>query len=230
MRNTVIINVYQLIFSFPFPILFAILLNELWSNRLKKFIQTISYLPHFLSWVIVVSLFTTILSPSQGIINGVLTRVFGIEPIFFLAKQQYFRSIIVVTAMWKGFGLSAVYYIAALTSIDTQLYEAAAIDGASRLKQTWHITLPGLRNIVIVLLIINIGSIINIGFEQIFLFYNSMVYDVGDVISTYIYRLGIVNTQHSLTAAIGITQSVVNFLLVFTANRISRAVVGWSLW
>lgn len=230
MKNTVIINLYQLVFGFPFPVIFALLINELRSNRFKKVIQTISYLPHFLSWVVVASIVTTILSPKTGIINNVLTSVFQIDSIYFLAKPQYFRSILVVSSIWKNFGMSSVYYIASLAAIDQELYQAASIDGAGRLKQTWHITLPGLRNIIIVLLVINIGSLINIGFDQIYLLYNPLVYDVGDVISTYTYRMGIEKTQYSITAAIGITQSVVNFALVFSANKLSRLVAGWSLW
>lgn len=229
MRNTLVINVYQLFFGFPFPIIFALFLNELWSSKSKKAIQTISYLPHFLSWVIVASLFRNMLSPSQGIING-LVEFFGGDPIYFLTKTRYFRTIIIIQSVWKGFGMSAVYYIASLSSIDTQLYEAAAIDGAGRLRQTWHITLPGLRNIIIVLLVLQMGSMITIGFEQIYLMYNDPVYAVGDVISTYVYRLGIESTQFSYTAAIGVTQNIVNFLLVFSANKLSRSIAGWSLW
>ncbi len=229
MRNTIVINLYQLLFGFPFPIIFALFLNELWSSKSKKAIQTISYLPHFLSWVIVASLFRNMLSPSQGIING-LIEFLGGEPIYFLTKTRYFRTIIVIQSVWKGFGMSAVYYIASLSSIDTQLYEAAAIDGAGRLRQTWHITLPGLRNIIIVLLVLQMGSMITIGFEQIYLMYNDPVYAVGDVISTYVYRLGIESTQFSYTAAIGVTQNIVNFLLVYSANKLSRSIAGWSLW
>ncbi|HOJ12465.1 MAG TPA: ABC transporter permease subunit [Clostridiales bacterium] len=230
MRNTILINFYQLVFGFPFPIIFAIFLNELKSDKFKKVVQTVSYLPHFVSWVVVASIVTTVLSPSSGIINSFLKSVLNIEPIYFLVKQQYFRSILVVSSIWKGFGMSSVYYIASLASIDQELYQAAAIDGAARIRQTWHITLPGLRNIIIVLLVINIGSIITIGFEQIYLLYNPLVYDVGDVISTYTYRLGIEKVQYSLTSAIGITQSAVNFILVYTANRLSRVIAGWSLW
>ena len=230
MRNTIVINFYQLIFGFPFPIVFALLLNEINSNGYKKVIQTVSYLPHFLSWVVVASLVTNLLSPSEGMINAILVHVFNMEPIFFLTKPEYFRIIIVISAMWKSFGMDSIYYIASLSGIDQSLYEAAAIDGAGRLKQTWHITLPGLRNIIVVLLVLRMGNMITIGFEQIFLLYNSMVYDVGDVISTYTYRLGIVNTQFSLTSAIGVTQSVVNFILVYSANLLSRKLAGWSLW
>ncbi len=229
MGNTLIINFYKLIFEFPFPVVFALLLNELSSRHFKKFIQTVSYLPHFISWVIVASIVTAVLSPSGGLVNVIL-RAFGVESIYFLAKAQYFRTILVVTDIWKGFGMGAVYYIAALSGIDQELYEAAAIDGAGRLRQTWHITLPGLRNIIVVLLVLRVGSMITIGFEQVFLLYNPMVYAVGDVISTYTYRLGIENTKYSLTTAIGLSQSVVNFLLVYTANRLARKVAGWSLW
>jgi putative aldouronate transport system permease protein len=233
LRNTLVINTYQLIFGFPVPILFALLLNELWSNPYKKVIQTVSYLPYFISWVVAASLVTTILSPSTGILNGFLEWMFGIEPIYFLGRPKYFRSIVVISGIWKSFGFQSVYYIASLASIDSNLYEAASIDGAGRLRQTWYITLPGLRNIIIVLLVLQVGSMINIGFEQLYLLGNSITFEVGDVISTYVYRLGIENkenTQLSLTSAIGLTQSLVNFALVFGANRLARAVAGWSLW
>lgn len=230
MRNTIIINIYHLIFGFPVPILFALFINEIISVRFKKIIQTVSYLPHFISWVVAASMVTTILSPSVGIINSILVKLFGIEPIYFLSKEQYFRPILVISSIWKGFGMSAVYYIASLASIDPALYEAAKIDGAGRLKQTYHVTLPGLRNIITVLLILRVGSMISIGFEQIFLLYNPLLYNVGDVISTYTYRLGLEKTQFSLTSAIGLTQSIVNFILVFSANRLSRYIAGWSIW
>lgn len=230
MRNTIIINLYQLVFGFPFPILFALLLNELTVNRYKKFVQTVSYLPYFISWVVAAALFTSILSPAGGAINNILHNVFGVEPVYFLAKEKYFRTILVITGIWKGFGMSAVYYLAALSSIDQGLYEAAKIDGAGRIRQMWHISLPGIKSMAIVLLVLNIGSILSIGFEQIFLLYNPMVYDVGDVISTYTYRLGIEQTRFSLTTAIGFTQSIVNFILVFSANKLAKKVAGWSLW
>jgi putative aldouronate transport system permease protein len=230
MRNTLTINIYQLLFGFPVPVLFALFINELWSNKLKKFMQTVSYLPHFISWVVVASIVSTVLSPTSGLVNTVLQKIFQSEPIYFLAKERYFRSILVISGIWKAFGMTAVYYIASLTSIDSELYEAASMDGAGRLSQTWHITLPGLRNIIVVLLVMDMGHMITIGFEQIFLLYNPMVYDVGDVISTYTYRLGIEKTQYSLTTAIGLMQSVVNFILVYSANRLSRILVGWSLW
>lgn len=230
MRNTIIINFYQLVLGFPVPIIFAIFLNELTLVRYKKFVQTVSYLPYFISWVVAAGIVVSVLSPDGGIINSFLQKIFDIEPIYFLTKEKYFRGIVVISNIWKGFGMSAVYYLAALTSIDPELYEAARIDGAGRMKQIWYITLPGIKSIAIVLLVLQIGSMMNIGFEQIFLLYNPMVYNVGDVISTYTYRLGIEQTRYSLTTAIGFTQSVVNFILVYSANKLSRKVAGWSLW
>jgi len=229
-KNTIIINLLQIIIGFPIPVMFAIFLNELWSNRFKKVVQTVSYLPHFVSWVVAASIITSALSPSSGLINKFLEGAFGIEPIYFLAKEEYFRVIIVISNVWKELGMQSVYYIAALASIDTELYEAAKMDGAGKIKQTIHITLPGLRSIIIVLLVLKIGRMVTIGFEQIFLLYNPLVYDVGDVISTYTYRLGIEQTRYSLTSAIGVTQSVVNFILVYAANKAARKIAGWSLW
>ena len=229
-KNTIIINLLQIIIGFPIPVMFAIFLNELWSNRFKKVVQTVSYLPHFVSWVVAASIITSALSPSSGLINKFLEGAFGIEPIYFLAKEEYFRLIIVISNVWKELGMQSVYYIAALASIDTELYEAAKMDGAGKIKQTIHITLPGLRSIIIVLLVLKIGRMVTIGFEQIFLLYNPLVYDVGDVISTYTYRLGIEQTRYSLTSAIGVTQSVVNFILVYAANKAARKIAGWSLW
>lgn len=230
LKNTIIINLYSLIFGFPAPILFAILLNEISRTKFKKVVQTISYLPYFISWVVAASIVISVLSPTTGIVNRFLVEVFGMEPIYFITKKEYFRAIIVVSGIWKSIGMSSVYYISAITSIDTQLYEAAMIDGASRWKQTLHITLPGLSSIITVLLVLQVGSLFSIGFDQIFLLYNPMVYEVGDVISTYTYRLGIEQTQYSATTAIGLSQSVINFILVFFANRVARKLAGWSMW
>jgi putative aldouronate transport system permease protein len=230
MKNTVVINVYSLIFSFPAPIILALLLNELSRIKIKRVVQTISYLPYFISWVVTASLVISILSPTTGIVNITLNRVFGIEPIYFMVEKRYFRTIFICSGIWKGIGMSSVYYLAAITSIDPTLYEASTIDGAGRIRQTWHITMPGLTSIIIVLLLLQIGSLLNIGFEQVYLLYNPMVYGVADVISTYTYRLGLEQAQFSATTAIGITQSLVNFTLLYTANRFARKVAGWSMW
>ncbi len=229
MRNTLVINLLQLIVGFPIPIIFALCLNELYSARFKKIMQTISYLPYFVSWVVAAGIVTSILSPSTGLVNKFL-QILGMEPVYFLTKPEYFRTIVVLSGIWKNFGMNAVYYIAAFSAIDLSLYEAAKIDGAGKMRQIWHITLPGIRNIAMILLILQVGNMVSIGFQQIFLLYNPMVYEVGDVISTYTYRLGIEQTRYSLTTAIGFTQSIVNFILVYAANRVSKAVSGWSLW
>ena len=229
MRNTVMINIYGLVFGFPFPILFALLLNELRGKKFVKVTQTVSYLPNFITWMVACGIFVTILSPSNGIINKIITS-FGGQPVYFLTKREYFWPIITIQGIWKGFGMGSVYYIAALTGIDQELYMAAAIDGAGRLKQTWHITLPGLRNIIIVLFVLNLGGMISIGFDQIFFMYNPAVYEVGDVISTYVYRFGLEKAEYSYTTAVGLMQNVVGFAMVYGANRMARKVAGWSLW
>lgn len=230
MKNTITINIMQIIIGFPVPVIFAILLNELWSTKLKKLTQTVSYLPYFISWVVAAGIITSVLSPSTGALNGLFKNIFGMEPIHFLAKKEYFRPIIVLTGVWKSFGMNAVYYLAAIASIDVQLYEAARMDGAGKLRQAWHITLPGIKTMAIVLLVLQVGTLVSIGFEQIFLLYNPLVYEVGDVISTYTYRLGIEQARYSLTTAIGFTQSVVNFILVYTTNRMAKSFAKWSLW
>jgi len=230
MRNTLVINFYTLILGFPAPLILALLLNEVTKKVYKRVVQTISYLPYFISWVVVSGIIFNILSPQNGVVNVVLHNVFGTQPIHFLGKQEYFRSIIVISGIWKSIGMSSVYYLASLTSIDPQLYEAAKIDGANRWKQTLHVTLPGILPITVVLFILQIGHMVSIGFDQIFLLYNPVVYDVGDVISTYTYRLGLEQMQYSLTTAIGLTQSVVNFILVFSANKLSKKFAGFSMW
>jgi putative aldouronate transport system permease protein len=230
MKNTIVINIYSLIFSFPAPILLALLLNEITNMKFKRVVQTISYLPYFISWVVVASLVMSVLSPTTGIVNVALGKIFGLEPTYFMVKIKYFRTILITSGIWKGIGMSSVYYLAVITSIDPTLYEAATIDGAGKLRQTWHITLPGLSPIIVVLLLLQIGSLLSIGFEQVYLLYNPMVYEVADVISTYTYRLGLEQAQFSATTAIGITQSIVNFILLFGANRAAKKVAGWSMW
>lgn len=230
MKNTVIINFYSLIFGFPAPIILALLINGVTGRFFKRTVQTISYLPYFISWVVVGGLILSILSPTGGVVNVILHNLFGMEPVYFVTQPKFFRAIVVASAIWKDIGMMSIYYLATLSTINPELYEAAIIDGANKWKQTLHVTLPGLKSIATVLLLLQIGNMVNIGFEQIFLLYNPLVYDVGDVISTYTYRLGVEQTQFSLTTAIGVTQSVVNFIMVFIANSVARKLAGWSLW
>jgi putative aldouronate transport system permease protein len=229
MGNTLSINLKSLLIGFPFPIIFALVINEIRSKRFVKFTQTVSYLPHFISWVVASAIIINVLSPSVGLFAHIW-RFFGREPVYVLTKKEYFQMVIVIAGIWKGFGMSAVYYTASIAGVSQDLYDSAAIDGAGRLRQTWHITMPGLRNIITVLLVLSMGNITTIGFDNIFLLYNPSVYETGDVISTYVYRMGVQKAQYSQTAAVGLTQNVVNFMLVMLANRLAKKIGGWSLW
>jgi putative aldouronate transport system permease protein len=229
MKNTLIINFYDLVFGFTAPIVFALLANEIVHAGFKKIVQTISYLPHFLSWVVVSGVFYQMLSPETGMVNKLLGW-FGVEPIFFMTEPGLFRGIAVFAEIWKNVGWSAILYFAVIASIDTSLYEAAMIDGASRLRQIWHITLPAMVPMIILLLLLRLSNLFSIGFDRIFTLQNSLVLDVSDVTSTYIYRLGLEQAQYSLTTAIGVVQSLLGFILLVSANRISKKLVGMGLY
>ncbi|WP_202916227.1 ABC transporter permease [Paenibacillus mesophilus] len=229
MGNTLILNFYDLIFGFSAPIIFAILANELVNTTFKRITQTISYLPHFLSWVVVSGFFYQILSPNEGIFNLMLGW-FGIEPVFFMTEKELFRGIVVSAGIWKEVGWSAILYFAVIAGIDSSLYEAAKVDGAGRLRQIWHITLPGMVPMIVLLLLLRLSNIFEIGFERLFLLQNPLVLEVSDVISTYVYRIGLQNSQYSLTTAIGFVQSILGFLLLITANKLSKKLVGVGLY
>ncbi|GIP36652.1 sugar ABC transporter permease [Paenibacillus sp. J2TS4] len=229
LTNTALISLYKLFFGFPAPILLALLLNEVRKALFKRTIQTVLYLPHFLSWVIAGGLIINFLSPSSGVVNEII-RSFGGEPIFFLQEPKYFRSIIVGSGIWKEVGWNTIIYLAALTGINPDLYEAAEVDGAGKLRQAISITLPSLMPTIIVLLLLNIGNILDLGFEQIYMFLNPLVYDTGEVFDTYIYRIGLLGGQFSYTTAIGIFKSIVGFILLFGANYISKKVTDNSIF
>lgn len=229
MRNTLVLNFYDLLFGFTAPIVFAIMANELLHMRLKRVVQTISYLPHFLSWIVVSGVFYQMLSPEGGLLNVALGW-FGIDPIYFMTESRLFRGIVVSAGIWKDVGWSAILYFAVITGIDPTYYEAAKIDGASRFRQVWHITLPGMLPMIILLLLLRLSTIFEIGFERLFVLQNPLVLDVSDVISTYVYRIGLLNSQYSLTTAIGFVQSLLGFLLLVTANRLSKRLVGMGLY
>ncbi|NUS14741.1 MAG: sugar ABC transporter permease [Streptomyces sp.] len=226
--NTLLMGVLTLLFCFPMPIILALLLNEVRSRKFKKLVQSISYLPHFLSTVIVAGVVMQFLS-ADGPVNQAL-RHFGHKQILFIQEPGWFRSIYVSSELWQTVGWGTILYLAALTSIDDNLYEAARIDGANRWKQTWHVTLPGIRPTMVTLLILNIGTFMAIGFEKIILLYNPLTYPTADVISTYLYRMGVVSNNFSYAAAIGLFESAIGLVLIVTANRISRRTVGTSLW
>ncbi len=233
-RNTLVLNVYGLLWGFPIPIIFAIMLCELRSNRLRKVIQTISYLPYFISTVIVAGIVHMLLSVDNGVFNILLHALTGADPINFLIESKYFRSIYVITNIWKGFGWTAIIYVSAIIGIDPQLYEAATVDGAGAFRRIWHITLPGIMNTVIIMLLLNIGHMMSSSFELVNLLQKPLTYDVGDTIATYVYRRGIANAsgipEYSFTTAIGLFQSIVNIVLLSTANYASRKYTDASLF
>lgn len=220
-RNTLIISFYKLMFGFPAPIILALMLNEARSNAFKRTIQTITYIPYFISWVVYGGLIATILSPTYGMINTVF-KAMGLKPVFFMASLTLFRPLLVVTAMMKESGWGAIIYLAAVAGIDPRLYEASIVDGANKWRQIWHITLPGITSTIVILLIIRIGYLLNVGFEQIFVMYNAAVYEVSDVIETYTYRVGILQGRFSFTTALGLFKSVIGFVLVIAANQVSK--------
>lgn len=227
--NTITISFYRLLFGFPAPILLALLLNEVTHAYFKRIVQTISYLPHFISMVVLAGLTTTLLSVDSGFVNSVLVKL-GFEPIFFLADTRYFRSVLVVGGIWKEIGWGSIIYLAAIAGVDQQLYEAAKVDGAGRLRQMWHITLPGIRPIAIILLILQIGHVMDAGFEQIFLLYSPPVYQVSDIIDTYVYREGLVDVNYSFASAVGLFKAVIALALVAGANMLAKRFGQDGIW
>lgn len=228
LRNTILLSLYNLIFGFPIPILFALMLNEVKPGPFKKFTQTISYLPHFISVVVIVGMLNIVFSPT-GIIPEVLTKLTGSSPNF-LSDAKWFRTMYVGSEIWQHFGWNSIIYMAALAGIDQGLYEAAKIDGASRFKQIWHITLPGIAPTIVTLLILNSGSILSVGFEKIILMYSPATYSTADVISTYTYRVGLLQSQYSFGVAVGMFNSVANCIILIIVNAISRKLTETSLW
>ncbi|WP_236570499.1 ABC transporter permease [Paenibacillus sp. An7] len=226
--NTIILGGLTMLLTFPMPIIFALLLNEVRSKKFKKFVQTASYLPHFLSIVIVAGMILQ-LTATNGSINA-LVQFFTGEPINFMQRAEWFRTIYITSEIWQGMGWGAILYLAALTTIDDSLYEAARIDGANRWKQTLHVTIPGILPTIVTLLILNMGSFLAVGFEKILLLYNPLIYETSDVISTYLYRVGIGSSNFSYATAIGLFESIIGLILVFSVNAISRRLTERSLW
>jgi putative aldouronate transport system permease protein len=228
LRNTLLISIYTLLWGFPIPIIFALILNE-FRGKFKRFVQTVSYLPHFISVVVVCGLIVNILSPQNGLVNNII-QMMGGDSINFLGDPRYFRSVYVTSVIWQGFGWNSIIYLAALTSINPELYEAATIDGANRFQQMKHVTLPGIVGTIVILLLLNIGSLMNVGFERIILLYNPATYETADVISTYVYRAGLLNAQYSFGAAVGLFNSVISVVLLVSCNSLSRRLSGLSIW
>jgi len=229
MKNTFLLGLYKLVFGFPAPIILAILLNEVRKAAFKKFVQTVSYLPHFISNVIVASMLIMFLSPTGGLVNNLL-GTFGIGPINFMNEPGMFRGIYVLSEIWQHIGWETIIYLAALTAIDPQLYEAADMDGASRMRKIWHVTLPGISPAIVITLILNIGKVLEIGFEKVFLMQNPAIYDTADIISTYVYRVGMEQGNFSYGASIDLFMGIISLIFIYSANYISRRVSETSLW
>ncbi|MEK4443648.1 ABC transporter permease [Niallia sp. FSL K6-0077] len=229
LSNTLLIGLYELAVGFPIPIILALMINEVKNKYFKSFIQTITYAPHFLSVVVVVGILYLYLSPQTGIINQLIV-ILGGEPIYFMAEPAWFKTIFVFSGVWQNMGWSSIIYLAALSAIDPQLQEAAKIDGASRLQRIWHINLPSIKPTIIIMLILQCGSILGVGFEKVFLMQNSLNMSASDVISTHIYRTGILGADYSYSTAIGLFESFVNLIILLLVNYTARKVNKVSLW
>ncbi|WP_082423109.1 ABC transporter permease [Paenibacillus dakarensis] len=228
-RNTFLLGFYKLLFGFPAPIILALLINEMRNAFFKRFVQTVSYLPHFISNVIVAGIVVMFLSPSGGIINEILAAL-GLEKITFMVEADWFRTIYVASDIWQHIGWGTIIYLAALASVDPQLYEASRIDGANRWKQTLHVTLPGIAPAIVIILILDIGKVLEIGFEKVFLLATPATYSIADIISTYVYRVGLTNANYSYATAIDLFTGLISFVFILSANWISRKISDNSLW
>lgn len=229
LKNTIIISVYKLLICFPAPILLCLALNEIKNLKFKKVAQSVSYLPHFVSWVVVSGIIIEFLSPTRGPINMLLQEL-GMDPVFFLADSNYFRGVLVISDLWKSIGWGSIVYLAAVTAVDPSLYEAAEMDGAGRIQKIIHVTLPAMAPIITVMLIMQSGKLLNDSFEQVYNFLTPSTYEVGDVISTFVYRMGIQKMQYSFTTAVDLFKNIISFALVMLTNYIARKTNDYALW
>lgn len=227
--NTLKLGVFNLLWSFPFPVIFALFFNELKSVKFKKLVQTSTFLPSLISTVVLASMVIDMLSPSSGIINKVIVALGG-KSIYFMIKPEWFRTVYIASDIWQHFGYNAIIYIAALSNVDQQLYEAAKIDGCSRIKSLWYVTLPGILPTVATMFILNAGSVIKVGADKVLLLYNPATYEVADIFSTYVYRKGILETNYSYSTAVGLFESLAGLVMVLLSNYVSRKLTETSLW
>ncbi|THF83538.1 sugar ABC transporter permease [Cohnella fermenti] len=227
--NTLLLNVYHLAFAFPAPIVLALLLNEVRAEWFKRAVQNLLYLPFFISWVVLGGMIVSLLSPSTGVVNALL-GLFGVEPIYFMTSSVWWPVVFIVSTIWQSAGWGTIIYMAAMAAIDPGLYEAAKMDGAGRLRQVWHITLPGIRGTIAVLLVLQMGKMMDVGFEHVYNLQNAAVFSVSDVISTYVYRIGLQNAQYSLATAVGLFQGVIGLILVLIVNKTVKKLGEGGLW
>ena len=228
LKNTLVLSLYSLVIGFPIPIVIALILNEM-KGKFKNFTQTILYAPHFISLVVMVSILNSMLSPSQGVVNTIL-EMLGMERNYFMANPDYFPHLDVWSGVWQGMGWSSIIYLAALSGVDPTLHEAADMDGATRLQKIIHINIPVILPTIIIMLILRIGQIASVGYEKVYLMQNSMNLETAEIISTYVYKRGIINTNYSFSAAVGLFNNVVNVILVLIANKVSKKVSETSLF
>ncbi|MEV6267336.1 ABC transporter permease subunit [Kribbella sp. NPDC051936] len=228
LRNTFLLSIYKIVWGTALPLVLALLLNECRLTWMRRWVQTLSYMPHFLSWVIIFGITGAFLSESTGLVNRWLEQLTG-HTVGFLTSTDWFRSVLVGTEVWKDMGWGAIIYLAAMVGIDPSRYEVARVDGANRLRQIWHITLPGIRNVIILLLVLRLGHVLEAGFEQVYIFYNLQVYPVADILDTWVFRTGLENLNFSLAAAAGLFKSVIGLVLILAANRIAKRWDG-QLW
>ncbi len=227
--NTLGISAYELILGFPAPIILALLLNEVRHKRFKRTVQMVSYAPHFISTVVMVGILSVFLSPNTGLVNQLL-KGFGLDPVHFLSKPEWFKTTYVFSGIWQSMGWGSVIYFAALSGIDPQLHEAAIVDGATKVQRIYHIDIPGIMPTAIILLILNVGRIMSVGFEKVFLMQNPLNMRSSDVISTYVYRVGLLGAEYSFASAVGLFNAVINFTILITVNWIAKRVSETSLW
>ena len=229
LKNTIILSLYTLCFEFPMPIILALLLNEVKNKAFKKTAQSITYMPYFISMIVICGMLKDFTN-SGGVINSMIMYLFGTDGQAFLQKPDMFRTIYVSSEIWQRIGWESIIYMAALTGIDQEQYEAARIDGATRLQQMWRITLPGILPIIVIMFILRVGNLLNVGFEKIILLYNPVIYETADVISSFVYRKGLLEFDWSYSTAVGLFNSLINLILLISANRLSRRVTKNSLW
>lgn len=228
-KNTLAISLYSMATGFIFPIILAFALNNLASKRLKKFAQTITYMPHFISTVVLVGMISVFFSPYSGFVNTILGW-FGVDPIYFMGEKQYFRHLYVWSGVWQGVGWGSIIYMAALSAVDPTLHEAAVLDGASKLQRVWNVDLPAILPTVSIMLIMSFGRVLSVGYEKTYLMQNDLNVQVSEVISTYVYKMGILSQQFSYSTAINLFNNVINFILVMTMNKVVKKLSGSGLW
>ncbi len=228
--NTLLLSVLNLVINFPIPIIFALLLNELSSTKFKKLMQTVSYMPRFFATVVVISMLTEILSPSSGVVNYFLKALFNMDPIYFANEPEYFRPLYILSDTWQFTGWNAIVYLAAITGINSELYEASMIDGANRWQQTIYVTIPSILSTIMVMFILRVGHLMSLGFEKVLLLYTPQNSGVSDIIDTFVYRIGLVQANYSYATAVGLFGGIIGIILVTSANKASKSLTGQSLY